>query len=64
MMISQSTLLLRGRFFEEDVWMEELSDETKEIMQIIREYPALKLQIAMLALELTARAADREAEIR
>ena len=63
-MRSQTTLLLFDGIYEEDDEMGDWSDETKEIMQIIRDRPDLTFQILALALEAAERAASLEAEIR
>lgn len=44
--------------------MDNWSDETKEIMEILRDCPDLKFPVLMLALEAAAADADQETETR
>ena len=55
-MISQPTLLLRGIYCEEDIVMDDWSDEAVEIMRILRDRPDLELPVLMLVLEQAAAA--------
>jgi hypothetical protein len=56
MMISQTALLLRGGFCEEAFVMDDWSDETVEIMRILRDRPDLELPVLVLVLEQAAAA--------
>ena len=51
MMISQRTSLLMYGLAKEDDGMDDWSDETKEIMRILRDRPDLELPVLMLVLE-------------